>query len=44
MKVLKTGHFCPAGIDLRNCPHKMGLEADLGDSYANIRGGFVKLD
>ena len=44
MKVLKTGHFCPTGIDLRDCPRQMCLEAGFGDSCANIREERVGLE
>ena len=41
---MKTGHFGPRPIDLRDCPHEIGLEAEFGDSYANLTGGLVILD
>ena len=37
MKVLKTRHFCPRPIDLRDCHHFLDLEAEFEDSYTKIR-------
>ena len=38
---MNTGHFCPAGIDLCDCPHERGLEADLGDNYTREESVFT---
>ena len=35
---MKTGHFSPMPIDLRNCRHFLSLEAEFEDSYTNLRG------
>ena len=43
-KAMKTQHFSPVPIDLRNCRHFLSLEAEFEDRYTNLRGERSRLD